>query len=52
VPPELFTLDNVVMIPHIASATVQTREAMGQRVLDNLSAFYAGKPMPSDATAG
>ncbi|HEX2546337.1 MAG TPA: 2-hydroxyacid dehydrogenase [Ramlibacter sp.] len=51
VPHELFTLDNVVLAPHIASATVQTREAMGQRVLDNLAAFYAGKPMPSDATA-
>jgi len=51
VPPELFALDNVVLVPHIASATVQTREAMGQRVLDNLSAFFAGQPLPSDATA-
>lgn len=51
VPPELFTLDNVVVVPHIASATVQTREAMGQRVLDNLAAFYSGKPLLSDATA-
>jgi hydroxypyruvate reductase len=52
VPPELFTLDNVVMVPHIASATVQTREAMGQRVLDNLAAGLAGRPMLSDAVAG
>ncbi len=51
VPAELFTLDNVVLVPHIASATVQTREAMGQRVLDNLEAFFAGRAMPSDATA-
>lgn len=51
VPPELFALDNVVMVPHIASATVQTREAMGRRVLDNLAAGLAGGPMPSDATA-
>jgi hydroxypyruvate reductase len=51
VPPELFTLDNVVLVPHIASATVQTRQAMGQRVLDNLHAFYAGQPMPSAAAA-
>ena len=50
VPPELFTLDNVVMVPHIASATVQTREAMAQRVMDNLAAFYAGRPLPSAAT--
>jgi lactate dehydrogenase-like 2-hydroxyacid dehydrogenase len=49
VPPEFFTLDNVVLVPHIASATVQTREAMAQRVLDNLAAFFAGETMPSVA---
>jgi hydroxypyruvate reductase len=49
VPQELFALDNVVLVPHIASATVQTREAMAQRVLDNLSAFFAGRPLPSAA---
>jgi hydroxypyruvate reductase len=49
VPHELFTLDNVVLVPHIASATVQTREAMAQRVVDNLEAFFAGKPLPSAA---
>lgn len=49
VPPELFALDNVVLVPHIASATVQTRQAMAQRVLDNLSAYFAGQPMPSAA---
>jgi hydroxypyruvate reductase len=50
VPHELSTLDNVVMVPHIASATVQTREAMAQRVLDNLAAFFAGRPLPSAAS--
>jgi len=50
VPHELFTLDNVVMVPHIASATVQTREAMAQRVMDNLAAFFAGRPLPSAAS--
>lgn len=49
VPPELFTLDNVVLVPHIASATVQTREAMAKRVVDNLGAFFAGKPLLSAA---
>jgi lactate dehydrogenase-like 2-hydroxyacid dehydrogenase len=49
VPADLFTLDNVVLAPHIASSTVQTREAMGQRVLDNLAAFFAGKPLVSAA---
>jgi hydroxypyruvate reductase len=50
VPKELFALDNVVLAPHIASATVQTRQAMAQRVLDNLSAFFAGQPLPSAAS--
>ncbi|HEX7892502.1 MAG TPA: 2-hydroxyacid dehydrogenase [Ramlibacter sp.] len=49
VPAELLALDNVVLAPHIASSTVQTREAMGQRVLDNLAAFFAGEPLPSAA---
>jgi hydroxypyruvate reductase len=52
VPHALFTLDNVVMVPHIASATVQTREAMARRVVDNLRAFFAGRPLPSAAPAG
>lgn len=51
VPEALFTLDNVVMMPHVASATAQTREAMAQRVLDNLAAFFAGETMPSVAPA-
>lgn len=51
VPPELFALDNVVLVPHIASSTVQTRQAMAQRVLDNLAAFFAGRPLPSQASA-
>ena len=49
VPQELFALDNVVLMPHIASSTVQTRQAMAQRVLDNLAAFFAGREMPSTA---
>lgn len=47
VPRELFTLDNVVLAPHIASSTEQTREAMASRVLDNLEAFFAQRPLPS-----
>ena len=49
VPEALFALDNVVLTPHIASATTQTRQAMGQRVLDNLDAHFDGKPLPSTA---
>jgi hydroxypyruvate reductase len=49
VPEALFALDNVVLLPHIASATEETRQAMAQRVLDNLAAFRAGRPLVSAA---
>ncbi|MFZ3324254.1 MAG: 2-hydroxyacid dehydrogenase [Usitatibacter sp.] len=45
VPAELLALDNVVVQPHVGSATVATRTAMGQLVIDNLAAFFAGKPL-------
>jgi lactate dehydrogenase-like 2-hydroxyacid dehydrogenase len=35
-------LDNVFLLPHIGSATRETRDAMGYRALDNLDAFFAG----------
>ena len=41
--PEFSTFDNVFMLPHIGSATRETRDAMGFRALDNLDAFFAGK---------
>nr|WP_315188708.1 2-hydroxyacid dehydrogenase [uncultured Albidiferax sp.] len=40
VPPELMALDNVVLLPHIASATRETRQAMEALTLANLQAFY------------
>jgi lactate dehydrogenase-like 2-hydroxyacid dehydrogenase len=40
---KLAEFDNVFMLPHIGSATVRTRDAMGFRALDNLDAFFAGK---------
>ncbi|MBL4729214.1 MAG: 2-hydroxyacid dehydrogenase, partial [Gammaproteobacteria bacterium] len=45
VPEELLTMDNVVLLPHIGSATVETRAAMGKLVIDNLDAYFAGKPL-------
>ncbi|GBQ83836.1 2-hydroxyacid dehydrogenase [Asaia krungthepensis] len=45
VPDTLKTLDNVVLQPHRASATLETRTAMGQLVLDNLAAHFAGRPL-------
>lgn len=41
--PAFATHENIFMLPHIGSATVQTRDAMGYRALDNLDAFFAGK---------
>ncbi|NUB28743.1 2-hydroxyacid dehydrogenase [Azospirillum brasilense] len=46
-PEALFGLDNVVLQPHQASATIETRMAMGNLVLANLSAFFAGQPLPT-----
>ncbi len=40
VPEALFALDNVVLLPHIASGTHETREDMAQLVLDNLERFF------------
>jgi lactate dehydrogenase-like 2-hydroxyacid dehydrogenase len=45
VPEAFFSMDNVVLQPHVASATHQTRAAMGQLVIDNLAAHFAGKPL-------
>jgi lactate dehydrogenase-like 2-hydroxyacid dehydrogenase len=39
-------LQNVFLLPHLGSATVETRNAMGFKALDNLDAFFAGKPLP------
>ena len=44
VPAELIAMDNVVLFPHLGSATVATRRAMDQLVVDNLLAWAAGKP--------
>ena len=42
VPEGLRALPNTVLFPHIGSATVETRRAMGQLVVDNLAAYFAG----------
>lgn len=47
VPAALLTMHNVVLTPHIASATNETRRAMGDLMIDNFDAFFAGKPMPT-----
>jgi lactate dehydrogenase-like 2-hydroxyacid dehydrogenase len=40
VPMELMSLDNVVLLPHVASATHETRQAMGDLVLENLRCYF------------
>jgi len=40
-------LPNVVLTPHAASSTVETRLAMGALLLDNLAAHFAGRPLPT-----
>lgn len=47
VPPALLSLDSVVLTPHAASGTQATRDALGQFVVDNLAAFFAGRPLVS-----
>ncbi len=44
VPDELRTMQNAVLLPHIGSASVVTRNAMDQLMVDNLKAWFAGKP--------
>ena len=43
--PELLKVPNVVLTPHIASATVETRDAMTRIVVDNVLAFVRGEPL-------
>ncbi|TMJ30481.1 MAG: 2-hydroxyacid dehydrogenase [Alphaproteobacteria bacterium] len=43
VPPELMAMENVVLFPHVGSASVYTRDAMGQLVVHNLLSWAAGK---------
>jgi lactate dehydrogenase-like 2-hydroxyacid dehydrogenase len=43
VPQELIDMDHVVLLPHVGSASVYTRNAMGQLVVDNLVAWFSGK---------
>ena len=45
--PRFLALDNVLLQPHHASGTIETRKAMGQLVRDNLAAHFAGQPLPT-----
>jgi len=43
VPAELIAMDHVVLLPHVGSASVHTREQMGQLLVDNLVSWFSGK---------
>lgn len=44
--PDLLARDNIVLLPHLGSATMESRVAMGRRVLANIDAFVAGVELP------
>ena len=47
IPEDLKTLENVVSYPHLGSATIETRIAMGDTAIDNALAFFDGKDLPN-----
>lgn len=47
VPEALRAMENVVLLPHLGSATEETRTAMGMKVVDNVSAFFEGRDVPN-----
>jgi len=42
----LLDLNNISLLPHLGSATIATRTAMGEKVLNNLDAYFSGQPLP------
>lgn len=51
VPPQLVALENVVLLPHLGSATESTRTAMGMKAVDNLVAFFSEGKAPDAVTS-
>jgi lactate dehydrogenase-like 2-hydroxyacid dehydrogenase len=43
---DFLALENVTLLPHLGSATLETRTAMGEKVLANLAAYFAGEALP------
>jgi lactate dehydrogenase-like 2-hydroxyacid dehydrogenase len=50
VPEKLKAMENVVLLPHLGSATEETRTAMGMKVVDNITAFFEGREPPDRVT--
>lgn len=51
VPEALRQMDNVTLLPHIGSATIEVRTAMGMLAADNLEAFFDGRPLPNSVVS-
>jgi lactate dehydrogenase-like 2-hydroxyacid dehydrogenase len=47
VPAELIEMEQVVLVPHIGSSTLEIREQRGARLLANLRAHFSGNPVPN-----
>ncbi|RUS65174.1 D-glycerate dehydrogenase [Pseudorhodobacter sp. E13] len=47
VSPALIDMENVTLLPHLGTAALEIREAMGLMAVDNLRAFFDGKPLPN-----
>ena len=56
VPQELIEMDHIVLLPHVGSASIETRNAMGRLVVDNLVSWFSGKgpltPVPETPWTG
>ena len=50
--PELLALDNVVLLPHLGSATIEGREASGEKVIANIRAWSDGHRPPDQVLEG
>jgi lactate dehydrogenase-like 2-hydroxyacid dehydrogenase len=48
--PRFLEIDNVLVQPHHASGTIETRQAMGKLLRDNLTAHFAGQPLLTPVT--
>ncbi len=48
--PAWFAVENAVLVPHVGSATVETRTAMGELQVENLRLHFAGKPVKTPVT--
>ena len=51
VPDSLRALENVVLLPHLGTAALEVREAMGQMALNNIIAWDEGRPLPQAVTS-